>query len=175
MIASYIDEVESEEDRVEACSALAACFKSMADMTSRMIANSVMTRRIFFLKTVGFSSKATPAKLLNLPLSGAQLFGEFSNVKPVKNAKTDKQDYNDRRGTDTLSNFRALPAKQGGKNFSQKNYKKGTIICLLLEEIKCAIEPVRKNVENQGYYSTIFLVPKRQEVMRPISNLKPLN
>ncbi|CAC5412250.1 unnamed protein product [Mytilus coruscus] len=51
MIASYIDEVEYEEDRVEACSASVACFKSMADMTSRIIANSVITGRKIFLKT----------------------------------------------------------------------------------------------------------------------------
>ncbi|CAC5368757.1 PSMD2 [Mytilus coruscus] len=34
MSASYIDVADSEDDRVEACSALVACFKSMADMTS---------------------------------------------------------------------------------------------------------------------------------------------
>ncbi|CAC5358297.1 unnamed protein product [Mytilus coruscus] len=73
--ASYIDVAESEDDRVEACSALVACFKSMADMTSRIIANSVINRRKIFLKNVDFSSKATSAKLLNLPLNGAQLFG----------------------------------------------------------------------------------------------------
>ncbi|CAC5395236.1 unnamed protein product [Mytilus coruscus] len=69
--------IESEDDRVEACSALVACFKSMADMTSRIIANSVINRRKIFLKNVDFSSKATSAKLLNLPLNGAQLFGDF--------------------------------------------------------------------------------------------------
>ncbi|VDI65485.1 Hypothetical predicted protein [Mytilus galloprovincialis] len=155
LIASYIDVADSEEDRVEACSALVACFKSMADMTS-----------------------PTSAKLLNLPLNGAQLFGgkyfdtlhssaenirdaketqnvyrssfvpggqkfdegsrkrksqETSNVtygKPAKTSRYDKQDFNDRRGTDTSSNFRALPAKQGGKgsflwkNSSKKNFKR---------------------------------------------------
>lgn len=178
LIASYIDVADSEEDRVEACSALVACFKSMADMTSRIVANSVINRRKIFLKNVDFTSKATSAKLLNLPLNGAQLFGgkyfdtlhssaenirdaketqnvyrssfvpggqkfdegsrkrksqETSNVsynKPAKTSRYDKQDFNDRRGTDTSSNFRALPAKQGGKgsflwkNSSQKNFKK---------------------------------------------------
>ncbi|CAG2203747.1 unnamed protein product [Mytilus edulis] len=50
LIASYIDVADSEEDRVEACSALVACFKSMADMTSRIVANSVINRRKIFLK-----------------------------------------------------------------------------------------------------------------------------
>jgi hypothetical protein len=50
----------------------------------------------------------------------------------------------------------------------------------LLEEVqqllvKNAIEPVPKNQEREGFYSTFFLVPKKQGGLRPILNLKPLN
>ena len=40
---------------------------------------------------------------------------------------------------------------------------------------KRAIEPVSKGDEEEGYYSTFFLVPKKSGEMRPILNLKPLN
>ncbi|CAC5424318.1 unnamed protein product [Mytilus coruscus] len=43
LIASYIDVAESEDDRVEACSALVACFKSMADMTSHFVSLPTFT------------------------------------------------------------------------------------------------------------------------------------
>ncbi|CAC5423084.1 unnamed protein product [Mytilus coruscus] len=81
-------EEESEDDRVEACSALVACFKSMADMTSRIIAHYV-----------DFSSKATSAKLLNLPLNGAQLFGGkyfdtlHSSAENIRDAKETQNVY----------------------------------------------------------------------------------
>ncbi|CAC5424143.1 unnamed protein product [Mytilus coruscus] len=99
LIASYIDVADSEDDRVEACSALVACFKSMADMTSRIIANSVINRRKIFLKNVDFSSKATSAKLLNLPLNGAQLFGGkyfdtlHSSAENIRDAKETQNVY----------------------------------------------------------------------------------
>ncbi|CAC5369878.1 unnamed protein product [Mytilus coruscus] len=99
MSASYIDVADSEDDRVEACSALVACFKSMADMTSRIIANSVINRRKIFLKNVDFSSKATSAKLLNLPLNGAQLFGGkyfdtlHSSAENIRDAKETQNVY----------------------------------------------------------------------------------
>lgn len=56
----------------------------------------------------------------------------------------------------------------------------GTTRSSILEEVntlleKCVIEPVPKTLENQGFYSTVFIVPKRQGGLRPILNLKPLN
>ncbi|CAC5382111.1 unnamed protein product [Mytilus coruscus] len=56
-------EEDSEDDRVEACSALVACFKSMADMTSRIIANSVINRRKIFLKNVDFKKNSRDKQL----------------------------------------------------------------------------------------------------------------
>ena len=46
-------------------------------------------------------------------------------------------------------------------------------INVLLE--KSVIELVPLKEENQGFYSTIFIVPKRQGGLRPILNLRPLN
>lgn len=40
---------------------------------------------------------------------------------------------------------------------------------------KSVIEPVPANQENAGFYSTIFVVPKKQGGLRTILNLKPLN
>ncbi|VDI47322.1 Hypothetical predicted protein [Mytilus galloprovincialis] len=48
-----------------------------------------------------------------------------------------------------------------------------TEISVLLE--KNVIEHVPVGQENLGYYSTVFVVPKRQGGLRPILNLKPLN
>ena len=41
--------------------------------------------------------------------------------------------------------------------------------------IKKVVEPVPLSQEGQGFYSTLFLVPKKPEGWRPVLNLKPLN
>ena len=58
--------------------------------------------------------------------------------------------------------------------------KNGLQESVILEEIntllgKHVIESVPRNEINQGFYSTIFVVPKRQGGLRPILNLRPLN
>ena len=40
---------------------------------------------------------------------------------------------------------------------------------------KNAIEPVAENQAQCGFYSTLFLVPKKNGEMRPVINLRPLN
>ncbi|CAC5368761.1 unnamed protein product [Mytilus coruscus] len=77
-----------------------------------------------------------------------------------------------------ILDFVSLPAFTGVKEtvVPRVGAKRSSI----LEEVnslleKHAIEPVLKSAENQGYYSTIFMVPKRQGGLRPILNLKPLN
>ena len=74
MISAFLDEAECEDDRVEGRKALINCFRSMADLTARTMANSVLCRRKVFLKNVDLSSKATEKKLLQLPIFGGQLF-----------------------------------------------------------------------------------------------------
>jgi len=51
---------------------------------------------------------------------------------------------------------------------------------IILEEVqtllkKQAIEPVPREQEEDGFYSTFFLVPKKDKGLRPILNLRPLN
>ena len=51
---------------------------------------------------------------------------------------------------------------------------------ILLKEItsllsKDAIEVVSPNCSQEGFYSTLFLVPKKGGTLRPIINLRPLN
>lgn len=74
MIAAFLDEAECEDDKIEGRKALINCFRSMADLTARVMANSVLSRRKVFLKNVDFISKATEKKLLKLPIFGSQLF-----------------------------------------------------------------------------------------------------
>lgn len=77
-----------------------------------------------------------------------------------------------------ILDFISLPAFTGVKETVVPRV--GTKRSSILEEVnslleKHAIEPVPTSAENQGYYSTIFMVPKRQGGLRPILNLKPLN
>jgi hypothetical protein len=74
IIPAFLDEAECEDDRVEGRKALINCFRSMADLTARIMANSFLCRPKVFLKNVDFSSKATEKKLLQLPIFGGQLF-----------------------------------------------------------------------------------------------------
>lgn len=74
MISAYLDDASCEDDRLEGRKALINCFRSMADLTSRIISNSVLSRRKVFLRNVNFTSKATEKKLMQLPVFGNQLF-----------------------------------------------------------------------------------------------------
>lgn len=81
MISAFLDEADCEDDRVVGRKALINCFRSMADLTGRIMANSVMCRRKVFLRNVDFISKATEQKLLRLPMLGNQLFnGQYFNT-----------------------------------------------------------------------------------------------
>ncbi|XP_052098758.1 uncharacterized protein LOC127733435 [Mytilus californianus] len=74
MISAFLDEATCEDDRIEGRKALINCFRSMADLSGRIMANSVLSRRKLFLKNVDFICKSTEKKLLKLPVFGSQLF-----------------------------------------------------------------------------------------------------
>ncbi|CAG2200162.1 unnamed protein product [Mytilus edulis] len=54
MIYAFLDEATCEDDRIEGRKALINCFRSMADLSGRIMANSVLSRRKLFLKNVNF-------------------------------------------------------------------------------------------------------------------------
>lgn len=81
MISAFLDDASCEDDRLVGRKALINCFRSMADLTARIISNSVLSRRKVFLRNVHFTSKATEKKLLQLPVFGNQLFnGQYFNT-----------------------------------------------------------------------------------------------
>ena len=74
MITSYLDKVTTEVDRTEALQALVQIFNSMADITSRIIVNTVGARRHLYLQDMAFKSKTTESKLQSLSTVGPELF-----------------------------------------------------------------------------------------------------
>lgn len=73
--------------------------------------------------------------------------------------------------------FLQIPKFSGIKHTSVSCKKK---MCILLGEVdilleKGVIEPVPTQETHKGFYSTFFLVTKKNGQMRPVINLKPLN
>lgn len=106
MVSTYLDKTECEDDRVEGLKTLINCFRSMSDLTDRIMANSVLSRRKVFLKNVDFISNATEKKLLKLPKCGGQLFnGQYSealytSAEKLRDARETKNVYNTSKGFD---------------------------------------------------------------------------
>ncbi|XP_062618133.1 uncharacterized protein LOC134279736 [Saccostrea cucullata] len=75
LITTYLDKAVSDEDRQEAVQALSQLFQSMADVTARVMLNSVTMRRGLYLKDMAFKNKATENKLLCQSAIGPKLFG----------------------------------------------------------------------------------------------------
>ncbi|CAC5374506.1 unnamed protein product [Mytilus coruscus] len=100
MISAFLDEATCEDDRIEGSKALINCFRSMADLSGRIMANSVLSRRKLFLKNVNFISKSTEKKLLKLPIFGSQLFnGQYfdtlhTSAENLRDARETKNVYN---------------------------------------------------------------------------------
>ncbi|KAK3107323.1 hypothetical protein FSP39_011902 [Pinctada imbricata] len=81
MIASYLDVVVSDEDKTEALQALMQVFKSMADVTSRILVGSVSARRAIHIDDFAFKNKATENKLLMQSTLGPKLFcGNYFDI-----------------------------------------------------------------------------------------------
>ncbi|CAG2203127.1 unnamed protein product [Mytilus edulis] len=100
MISAFLDEATCEDDRIEGRKTLINFFRSMADLSGRIMANSVLSRRKLFLKNVNFISKSTEKKLLKLPIFGSQLF----NGKYFDTLHTSAENLPDARETDNVYN-----------------------------------------------------------------------
>lgn len=118
MIAAFLDEAECEDDKIEGRKALINCFRSMADLTARVMANSVLSRRKVFLKNVDFISKATEKKLLKLPIFGSQLF----NGQYFESLHTSAENLRDARETRNVYNT----SKGFNKNFKSRDNRNST-------------------------------------------------
>ena len=72
--------------------------------------------------------------------------------------------------------FLQMPSFNGIKE-NKLSKEKLLIIQQEVKELlqKGAIEPVPQEHINQGFYSTLFLVPKKTGELRPVINLRPLN
>ena len=75
MITSYLDTVVSDDDKTEALQALMQVFKSMDDVTSRIMVGSVSARREIHIEDFAFKNKATENKLFVQSTFGSRLFG----------------------------------------------------------------------------------------------------
>lgn len=64
LITSYVDNEVSDEDKTEALQAFMQVFKSMADVTSRILVGAVAARRSIHIKDLAFKYKTTENKRL---------------------------------------------------------------------------------------------------------------
>ena len=78
MIASYMDKIKNEDERIQALKALFQVFSSMADVVSRIAVGTVNSRRNLHIKEMSFKNKSTENKLKNQSTLGPNLFaGKF--------------------------------------------------------------------------------------------------
>ncbi|CAC5411403.1 udp [Mytilus coruscus] len=77
MISAFLDEATCEDDRIEGRKALINCFRSMADLSGRIMANSVLSRRKLFLivQTVN-TSPQVGARLLKFHRKWTKITGD---------------------------------------------------------------------------------------------------
>lgn len=144
MITSYLDTVQSDEDKTEALQALVQLFNSMADVTSRVIVTAVGARRSLYLQDMAFKNKATESKLQNLSTIGSDLFLRkyfdvlHSSAESIRDAKETqhlrgKDNYAAskkrkfvQRGDARLNEASAskVPKRTGSKGTENRNFKK---------------------------------------------------
>lgn len=75
LMASYLDNLQSEESRQETIKHISNVFLDMADTVSRLVISSVTARRSLYLRDMQFQNKMTENRLLNLSALGPNLFG----------------------------------------------------------------------------------------------------
>lgn len=75
LITSYLGKLYSNDETVEALQALYQVFNAMTDVSSRLIINSVSSRRNLHLQEMGFKNPSTEGKLRRLSTLGSNIFG----------------------------------------------------------------------------------------------------
>lgn len=75
LIASYLDKVDNENDKVQALKALFQVFACMSDVVSRIAVGTVNSRRFLHVKEMSFKNSSTEDKLLSQSTLGPDLFG----------------------------------------------------------------------------------------------------
>lgn len=81
LITSYVDNVVSDEDKTEALKALMQVYRSMADVTFRILVGAVVARRAIHIEDLAFKNKATENKLLVQTTLNPKLFcGKYFDI-----------------------------------------------------------------------------------------------
>ena len=138
MITSYLDTVVSDDDKTEALQALMQVFKSMADVTSRIMVGSVSARRAIHIEDFAFKNKATENKLFVQSTFGSRLFGgkyfdilhssaenlrdakETQHLRTAKKDSTSEDSSRKRKREDNSSSTNNASANKKGK-FDDRN------------------------------------------------------
>ena len=197
LMVSYLDQLQSDEGRREVVKNLSELFLAMADVSARIAANSVSARRSLYLRDMAFKNKATEKKLLCMSTLGPNIFGgKFFEVLQgsADNLRNAKETQHTRFRTQTSLKRRREPSSERKEEgyphkvfnpcqnrgvrvtrFGSREQNK--VVKKEIQELleKQAIERVPVSQVGSGYYSTFFMVPKKDGGFRPILNLKSLN
>lgn len=95
LITSYVDNVVADQDKTKALhdTLLMQVFKSMADVTSRILVGAVSARRFIHIEDLAFKNKATENKFLVQSTLNPMLFCVnyfdilYSSAESLRNAK----------------------------------------------------------------------------------------
>lgn len=119
LITSYVDNVVSDQDKTEALhdALLMQVFKSMADVTSRILVGAVAARRSIHIEDLAFKNKATENKFLVQSTLNPMLFcGNYfdilhSSAESLRDAK-ETQHLRSSKKRDTSSGIRSCKEKK---------------------------------------------------------------
>ena len=121
LVTAYLDRVVSDDDKTEALQALLQIFSSMADITSRIIVESVAARRNLHLQDMSFKNKATESKLLSMSSIGDELFkGQFFDI-----LHSSAENIRDAKETQFLRNSKVDSRKRKSDDQDQGSDNKG--------------------------------------------------
>jgi hypothetical protein len=122
-----VDNVVSDEDKIEALQALMQVFKSMADVTSRILVRAVAARRAIHVEDLAFKNKATENKLLVQSTLNPKLFCRkyfdilYSSAESLRDAKETQHLRNSRqRDGSNLNSARKRKREESAGTSEQK-------------------------------------------------------